>query len=66
LPQLSIPVALLFFNVSVEIGQLMFIAAVFAVIAMGRWIGRRSIVLPQLHWSCRFRPTPSAVLRAIG
>jgi hypothetical protein len=36
LPQLSIPVALLFFNVGVEIGQLMFIAAVLATAAADR------------------------------
>jgi len=40
LPQSSIPIALLFFNVGVEIGQLFFIASVFAVIALGRWIAR--------------------------
>ncbi len=55
LPQLSIPVALLFFNVGVEIGQLLFIAAVFAVIAMGRWIGQRTSV-PQLRWLWRIPP----------
>ena len=36
LPPLSIPMALLFFNVGVEIGQLLFIAAVLIVIAVGR------------------------------
>jgi hydrogenase/urease accessory protein HupE len=41
LPPLSIPVALLFFNVGVEIGQLLFIAVVFAAIAAGRWTMRR-------------------------
>jgi len=55
LPQLSIPMALLFFNVGVEIGQLMFIAAVFAVIATGRWISQRTIV-PKLHWLWRIPP----------
>ncbi len=34
LPQTAIPIALLFFNVGVEIGQLAFIGAVFAVIAL--------------------------------
>jgi len=36
LPQSAIPVALLFFNVGVEVGQLLFIASVFAVIALAR------------------------------
>jgi hydrogenase/urease accessory protein HupE len=55
LPQLSIPVALLFFNVGVEIGQLLFIAAVFAAIAAGRWIARR-IRLPHANWLWRIPP----------
>jgi hydrogenase/urease accessory protein HupE len=54
LPQLSIPIALLFFNIGVEIGQLLFIAAVLAVIAMSRWMGHRS-ALP-LHWLWRMPP----------
>jgi len=41
LPQSAIPVALLFFNVGVEIGQLLFIASVFAIIALGRYAIRR-------------------------
>jgi hydrogenase/urease accessory protein HupE len=42
LPQKSIPLALLFFNVGVEIGQLLFISAVFALTAAARraWRGR--------------------------
>ncbi|MFS8063698.1 MAG: HupE/UreJ family protein [Luteimonas sp.] len=36
LPQGHIPVALLFFNVGVEIGQLLFIAAVLSLIALVR------------------------------
>jgi hydrogenase/urease accessory protein HupE len=50
LPQASIPIALLFFNVGVEIGQLFFIASVFAVIALGRQITRR-IDLPRPAWT---------------
>jgi hydrogenase/urease accessory protein HupE len=50
LPQSSIPMALLFFNVGVEIGQLFFIASVFAVIALGRWIAPR-IDLPLPAWA---------------
>ena len=49
LPQASIPIALLFFNVGVEIGQLFFIASVFAVIALGRLIARR-IDVPRPTW----------------
>jgi hypothetical protein len=42
LPETDIPVALLFFNVGVEAGQLMFIAAVVAVLSLvGRLISRR-------------------------
>src|ERR1700754_5064694 len=41
LPQRAIPVALLFFNVGVEIGQLLFIAAAVALMACGRTIGER-------------------------
>lgn len=36
LPGSAIPVALLFFNVGVEIGQLIFVSAVFLLIAVGR------------------------------
>ena len=45
LPQSSIPIALLFFNVGVEIGQLLFVGAVLTVIAAGWRAGRR------LRWS---------------
>lgn len=41
LPQSAIPVALFCFNVGVEVGQLMFIASVFAVMALGNGIARR-------------------------
>lgn len=50
LPQASIPMALLFFNVGVEFGQLFFIASVFAVIALGRQITRR-IDLQRPAWT---------------
>ena len=46
LPQTAIPVALLFFNVGVEVGQLLFIAAVFVVIALARQVIRRVGVVP--------------------
>ncbi len=50
LPQTEIPIALLFFNVGVEVGQLLFIAAVFAAF----WFVRRStrrINVPQIPWA---------------
>jgi hypothetical protein len=51
LPPLSIPLALLFFNVGVEIGQLIFIAAVLATLAVGRWTARRlELVWPPWLW----------------
>jgi len=58
LPRSAIPVALFFFNVGVEIGQLLFIAAVFAVIALGRDMVRR--VAP-----AGLPPRWSTVLRAL-
>jgi hydrogenase/urease accessory protein HupE len=51
LPPLSIPVALFCFNVGVEIGQLLFIAAIFAVAAGARWIVRQlAIGTPPWLW----------------
>lgn len=55
LPQQSIPIALLFFNVGVEIGQLLFIATVFATIALARQITRR-INLPRPAWAWAVPP----------
>jgi hydrogenase/urease accessory protein HupE len=55
LPQTAIPVALLFFNVGVELGQLLFIASVFIVIAIARPIMQRSGV-PQPAWAWRVPP----------
>jgi hypothetical protein len=55
LPPLSIPTALLFFNVGVEIGQLMFIAAVFGLVAFSRWAAR-SVPFPPLVWLWRVPP----------
>lgn len=46
LPQASIPMALLFFNVGVELGQLLFIACVFALMALARQIERRIDLAP--------------------
>jgi hypothetical protein len=55
LPQAAIPVALLFFNVGVEIGQLLFIASVFGVIALARKVMRR-IRISQPAWAWRVPP----------
>jgi hypothetical protein len=55
LPQSAIPVALLFFNVGVELGQLLFIASVFVVIALARRVMRR-IGVSQPAWAWRVPP----------
>jgi hydrogenase/urease accessory protein HupE len=55
LPQTAIPVALLFFNVGVEIGQLLFIAAILSLMTLGRWLIRRAAI-PQPTWAWRVAP----------
>ena len=55
LPQSSIPTALLFFNVGVEIGQLFFIACVFSIIALGKAIINR-ISIPGMTWISNVPP----------
>jgi hydrogenase/urease accessory protein HupE len=55
LPQSAIPVALLFFNVGVEIGQLLFIATVFSVITLSRHTARRLGITPT-PWAWRVAP----------
>src|SRR5439155_4201152 len=55
LPQTAIPLALLFFNVGVEVGQLLFIAAILSVMALGRWLIRRAAI-PQPAWALRVAP----------
>ena len=55
LPQSDIPVALLFFNVGVEVGQLLFIAAVFTTIVLAQQVSRRFNV-SQLAWAWRIPP----------
>jgi hydrogenase/urease accessory protein HupE len=55
LPQSAIPTALLFFNLGVEFGQLLFIAFVFASIALARRSARRIGVL-QPTWAWRIPP----------
>ena len=61
LPEGHIPVALLFFNLGVEAGQLLFVAAVLAswpAFGAQGWRGRAG-----QEW---FRPTPSEVWRCSG
>ncbi len=55
LPQSAIPVALLFFNVGVEVGQLLFIASVVSVIALARRLTRH-IGMSQPAWAWRVPP----------
>ncbi len=55
LPLTSIPMALLFFNVGVEIGQLLFIAGVFAIFALARQITQR-ISVPRPAWAWAVPP----------
>ena len=55
LPQGSIPSALFFFNVGVEIGQLLFIAAVLASIAVGHRVSRW-LRLSTSRWLWRVPP----------
>jgi len=55
LPPLSIPIALFFFNVGVEIGQLLFIAAILSLAATARWVARR-ISLEPPNWAWRIAP----------
>ena len=55
LPQSSIPIALLFFNVGVEIGQLMFVGTVLTVIAVG-WRAAQRLRLSQTVWLWRIAP----------
>lgn len=55
LPQTAIPVALLFFNVGVEIGQLLFIAATLMVMSLARWLVRRAAIA-QPAWAWRVAP----------
>lgn len=55
LPQNAIPVALLFFNLGVETGQLLFIAFLYAVVAAGRKVAHR-IQLPRPAWGWQLAP----------
>ena len=65
LPQASIPIALLFFNVGVEIGQLLFIASVFAAIALAQQVTRR-IDVPRPTWAWAVPPYVIGVIASYG
>jgi len=55
LPPKEIPTALLFFNVGVEAGQLLFIAGVFAIQRLARWVMQcTNLSLP--HWTSAIPP----------
>jgi len=55
LPQSAIPVALLFFNIGVEMGQLSLIASIFVVIVLARQVTQR-IGVSQPAWAWRVPP----------
>jgi len=55
LPQTAIPVALLLFNVGVEVGQLVFVGFVFATMAFARSVVRH-FAAPQPTWAWRLPP----------
>ncbi len=63
LPQKSIPVALLLFNVGVEIGQLLFIAAIFALAVLARQITRR-VDVPRPEWAWAVPPYAIGIVAA--
>ena len=55
LPRTAIPVALLFFNLGVEIGQLLFIAAILGITALARRFAHH-IAIPKPAWTWRIAP----------
>jgi hydrogenase/urease accessory protein HupE len=55
LPQNAIPLALAFFNIGVELGQLAFIAFVLGLVAASRWVAQR-IRVPRPAWAWRVPP----------
>ena len=55
LPQKAIPVALLFFNAGVEVGQLLFIVSIFAIAILARRAARK-LTRPYPAWAWRVPP----------
>ncbi|MBW2388677.1 MAG: HupE/UreJ family protein, partial [Deltaproteobacteria bacterium] len=67
LPNSAIPIALLFFNVGVELGQLLFIACMFALFAIGRQItGRIDALQPAHPWTSRARAVPPYAIGSLA
>ena len=63
LPQKSIPVALLLFNVGVEVGQLLFIVAMFSVAALARRF-LRGVHVPRPEWVWAVPPYAIGIVAA--
>jgi len=55
LPQKSVPLALAFFNIGVEVGQLLFVASVLVIFAFATWI-MRVAKTPKPEWSWSIIP----------
>jgi hydrogenase/urease accessory protein HupE len=64
LPQSAIPIALLFFNVGVGVGQLLFVGAVLAAIAAGSRV-RDRLRLSQSAWIGRIAPYAIGALASL-
>lgn len=61
LPESAVPTALLFFNLGVEVGQLVFVGAVLAMLA-----GVRRMPLPAPAWSRRLAPYAIGIVAMYG
>ena len=58
LPAAEVPLALLFFNLGVELGQLLFVAAVLSL-----WLAARRL---QIHWPAWVEPLPAYAIGTIA
>jgi len=67
LPRTSIPTALLFFNVGVEVGQLFFIACMFALFALAGRLSRRvELLQPDRPWTAWARAVPPYAIGSLA
>ncbi|MBW2241254.1 MAG: HupE/UreJ family protein [Deltaproteobacteria bacterium] len=67
LPSSSIPIALLFFNVGVEVGQLFFIGCTLVLFGLARQIARRFEVLqPERRWGDLVSAVPPYAIGSFG